>query len=154
MNRTCGNLVHTFPLYEAIKRRMKLSISKTHKTQIHYSPSLFFPFHITKPMKNFAVTVVCIFVVATTVVLLNGACPAAAQTTCDPAQLGTSCGPAFFSSTTQPTTRCCNKLREQQPCYCAYLRNPQLKPLVDSAAARRIAKACKIQFPTQADCPN
>lgn len=100
------------------------------------------------------VRVVCIFVVATTVVLLNGACPAAAQTTCDPAQLGTSCGPAFFSSTTQPTTRCCNKLREQQPCYCAYLRNPQLKPLVDSAAARRIAKACKIQFPTQADCPN
>ncbi|KAG6581747.1 hypothetical protein SDJN03_21749, partial [Cucurbita argyrosperma subsp. sororia] len=98
-------------------------------------------------MKKFGITVVCFFVVA----FLTGAHHVGAQQTCDPQLLAIPCGLAF--SGMRPSTRCCNKLREQQPCYCAYLNNPDLKGFVDSPAARRIARDCNITIPTQAECP-
>ncbi|KAE8648021.1 hypothetical protein Csa_005848 [Cucumis sativus] len=101
-------------------------------------------------MKNFPITiVVCIFVVATTVALLNGAPPVVAQVECDPSQLS-SCTAAFFGMT--PSQTCCNKLREAQPCYCEYINDPDLRSFVNSSAARRIAKSCNISLPTEADC--
>ncbi|KAA0064163.1 non-specific lipid-transfer protein 2P-like [Cucumis melo var. makuwa] len=104
-------------------------------------------------MKNFPITlVVCIFVVATTVALLNGPPPVAAQTVCDASQLS-SCAPAFLFGG-NPNQECCTKLRAEQPCYCEYFGDPNLQNFVNSDAARRVAEACNITFPTMADCPN
>ena len=52
-----------------------------------------------------------------------------------------------FTSSAAPSEACCNKLREQKPCLCGYLRNPNLKPYVNSPNARRVSTTCRVPFP-------
>nr|GLL39281.1 non-specific lipid-transfer protein 2-like [Ipomoea trifida]GMD49984.1 non-specific lipid-transfer protein 2-like [Ipomoea batatas]GMD51982.1 non-specific lipid-transfer protein 2-like [Ipomoea batatas] len=47
-----------------------------------------------------------------------------------------------------PSRECCNKLNEQTPCFCEYMRNPSLRPYVDSPNATKIAAACGVAIPT------
>ncbi|KAJ9147324.1 hypothetical protein P3X46_029502 [Hevea brasiliensis] len=65
--------------------------------------------------------------------------------TCNPVQLS-SCLPAI-SSSTAPSSTCCSKLREQKPCLCGYLKNPNLKQYVNSPGARKVANACGVPLP-------
>ncbi|KAJ9173041.1 hypothetical protein P3X46_016217 [Hevea brasiliensis] len=66
--------------------------------------------------------------------------------TCNVAQLS-SCLPAI-SSSTAPSSACCSKLREQKPCLCGYLKNPNLKQYVNSPGAKKVANACGVTLPS------
>lgn len=44
----------------------------------------------------------------------------------------------------KPTAACCNKLREQKPCLCGYIKDPNLKKYVNSPGARNVARACGV----------
>lgn len=69
-----------------------------------------------------------------------------AAVTCNPLEL-ISCSGAIKSGQ-NPSAECCAKLKEQQPCFCQYVRNPLFKPYVDSPNAKKIVAACGIQPPT------
>lgn len=71
---------------------------------------------------------------------------AEAAVTCNPTQL-TPCLPAINSGSA-PSSACCQKLKEQKPCFCGYLKNPSLKQYVNSPNARKTVASCGIPFPT------
>ncbi|GFZ18918.1 bifunctional inhibitor/lipid-transfer protein/seed storage 2S albumin superfamily protein [Actinidia rufa] len=66
--------------------------------------------------------------------------------TCSPTELSP-CISAITSSA-PPSATCCSKLREQRPCLCGYLKNPNLSQYVNSPNARRVATACGVPTPT------
>ncbi|KAF7112275.1 hypothetical protein RHSIM_RhsimUnG0246000 [Rhododendron simsii] len=66
--------------------------------------------------------------------------------TCSPVELR-SCLDALTSSQ-PPTAACCDKLREQKPCLCGYIKNPNLGQFVNSPNARRVAATCGVPYPT------
>ncbi|TKY50880.1 Non-specific lipid-transfer protein 2 [Spatholobus suberectus] len=69
-----------------------------------------------------------------------------AAVTCNALQLS-ACASAITSSS-PPSAVCCSKLKEQRPCLCQYLKDPNLKRLVNSPNARKVANACGSPFPT------
>ncbi|KAI9113764.1 hypothetical protein K1719_015015 [Acacia pycnantha] len=66
--------------------------------------------------------------------------------TCSPVQLS-ACVSAITSST-PPSQLCCSKIKEQKPCLCQYVKNPNLKKFVDSPNARKVASTCGTPFPS------
>ncbi|WCJ25325.1 hypothetical protein M5689_007218 [Euphorbia peplus] len=46
-----------------------------------------------------------------------------------------------------PSSACCRKSLEQRPCYCEYLRDPNLKQFFSNQADRILAKACGLPYP-------
>ncbi|ESQ47247.1 hypothetical protein EUTSA_v10028094mg [Eutrema salsugineum] len=48
----------------------------------------------------------------------------------------------------EPAKDCCDKLKEQQPCFCDYIKNPMYSMYVTSPNARKVLDACKIPFPS------
>ncbi|BAU02747.1 non-specific lipid-transfer protein 2-like [Vigna umbellata] len=81
----------------------------------------------------------------TLVVLLVAEVQVSMAVTCSPVQLS-SCVSAITSST-PPSNLCCSKIKEQKPCLCQYLKNPNLKRFVDSPNARKVASTCGTPFP-------
>nr|GMC79761.1 non-specific lipid-transfer protein 2-like [Ipomoea batatas] len=61
---------------------------------------------------------------------------------CDVQQL-TPCLSALTSNT-NPSQLCCKRLNQQKPCFCQYLKNPSLKMYLNSPAAKKAAKTCKL----------
>nr|GMC69408.1 non-specific lipid-transfer protein 2-like [Ipomoea batatas] len=61
---------------------------------------------------------------------------------CDVQQL-TPCLSALTSNT-NPSQLCCKRLNQQKPCFCQYLKNPSLKMYLNSPAAKKAAKTCKV----------
>ncbi|KAB1211239.1 putative non-specific lipid-transfer protein AKCS9 [Morella rubra] len=78
-------------------------------------------------------------------VLLCEAPLTAEAVTCSPTELS-SCSAAITSSA-PPSKTCCTKLKEQTPCLCGYLKNPNLRQYVNSPGARRVASSCGVPFP-------
>ncbi|XP_031251603.1 non-specific lipid-transfer protein 2-like [Pistacia vera] len=68
-----------------------------------------------------------------------------AEGACSPTELS-SCVPAITSSS-PPSPTCCSKLREQKPCLCGYLKDPNLRQYVNSPNAKKVASTCGITFP-------
>lgn len=66
--------------------------------------------------------------------------------TCSPSEV-TICLPAVAMAML-PTTACCRKLREQRPCLCGYLKDPNQKQFLSSVGDRRVARACGVPYPT------
>lgn len=66
--------------------------------------------------------------------------------TCSPVELGPCL--AAITSSSPPSTACCQKVREQRPCLCGYLKNPSFKNYVNSPGSRRVATSCGVPFPT------
>ncbi|XP_022143278.1 non-specific lipid-transfer protein 2-like [Momordica charantia] len=95
-------------------------------------------------MKTLPITGLWLLVVAI-MALLTGAHVAEAVT-CSPLQLSSCAG--AISSSTRPSASCCSKLREQRPCLCGYLKNPNLRPYVQSPGAKTVASACGVAFPS------
>lgn len=65
---------------------------------------------------------------------------------CDAAQL-MPCLPAFGSPPMDPSPECCARLKEQQPCFCGYMRDRRYSRFVKSPRAREILEYCKIPYP-------
>nr|XP_033511180.1 non-specific lipid-transfer protein 2-like [Nicotiana tomentosiformis] len=68
-----------------------------------------------------------------------------AKVKCDVKELSP-CAPAFTSSQ-PPTAKCCDKLNEQKPCLCKYVKDPNLRPYVKSPNAKNVARRCRILTP-------
>ncbi|XP_057809419.1 non-specific lipid-transfer protein 2-like [Salvia miltiorrhiza] len=66
--------------------------------------------------------------------------------TCTATELISCLGP--ITTGEAPSAECCAKLKEQQPCFCQYINNPQYKPYFDSPNAKKLADACKVTIPT------
>ncbi|XP_058088453.1 non-specific lipid-transfer protein 2-like [Magnolia sinica] len=71
--------------------------------------------------------------------------PVSESVTCNPMQLS-SCASAILASA-PPTSACCTKLKEQKPCLCQYLKNPNLKKYINNGNAKRVSRACSTPFP-------
>ncbi|CAI0450723.1 unnamed protein product [Linum tenue] len=84
-------------------------------------------------------------VAAAAVVLAAARGATAAAVTCSPVQLS-SCVSAIRSAT-PPSKLCCAKIKEQRPCLCQYMKNPALKPYVNTPNARKVASTCGTPFP-------
>ncbi|KZV42240.1 hypothetical protein F511_13339 [Dorcoceras hygrometricum] len=46
-----------------------------------------------------------------------------------------------------PSALCCQKLREQVPCLCTYMKDPSLAPYVKSPNGPKVAATCGISIP-------
>ncbi|KAK7255022.1 hypothetical protein RIF29_28423 [Crotalaria pallida] len=85
-------------------------------------------------------------VVVLALVLLVEVSPFAEGVTCSPVELSPCLG--AITSSSPPSATCCQKVREQRPCLCGYLKNPSLRQYVNSPGARRVASSCGVPFPT------
>ncbi|PHU06864.1 Non-specific lipid-transfer protein 2 [Capsicum chinense] len=83
--------------------------------------------------------------VATFLVLFLSELLVTEAVTCSVTELS-SCAGAITSSQ-PPSSKCCAKLREQKPCLCGYLQNPNLRQYVNSPNARRVASTCGVPTP-------
>ncbi|KAL3637789.1 hypothetical protein CASFOL_018237 [Castilleja foliolosa] len=68
-----------------------------------------------------------------------------AAVTCDPVKLSP-CLDALTGSG-KPSSECCKNLKEQEPCFCEYIRNPAFKPYIDTPKAREVAQTCGVSYP-------
>ncbi|KAL2335761.1 hypothetical protein Fmac_016974 [Flemingia macrophylla] len=91
---------------------------------------------------------VCGFaIVVVAVLLLVEVIPKAESImTCSPVELSP-CLDAITSSSA-PSSTCCQKLKEQKPCLCDYLENPTFSQYINSTGAKRVSSACGVPFPT------
>ncbi|XP_038994379.1 non-specific lipid-transfer protein 2-like [Hibiscus syriacus] len=81
---------------------------------------------------------------AVVVLLLLTEAELSTAVTCNPTQLSPCVG-AITSA--PPSKACCSKIKEQKPCLCQYLRNPNLKKFVNTPNARKVASTCGTPFP-------
>ncbi|GMN28186.1 hypothetical protein TIFTF001_001955 [Ficus carica] len=95
-------------------------------------------------MKKFSYLALLTVAVAVAAVLISEA-PVAEAVTCSPLELS-SCLSAITGGT-KPSNTCCSKLREQKPCLCGYLKNPNLRQYVNSPNARKVASTCGVAYP-------
>ncbi|KAK1301379.1 hypothetical protein QJS10_CPB12g00468 [Acorus calamus] len=72
--------------------------------------------------------------------------PTMVSVTCDPTELSSCLGPILYG--TAPSSTCCQKLKEQQPCFCQYMKNPSYKGIITSANANKTATACGVSRPS------
>ncbi|XP_058091429.1 non-specific lipid-transfer protein 2-like [Magnolia sinica] len=79
------------------------------------------------------------------VFLLVGHAPITMSVTCNAANLS-SCASAMLTGS-QPSATCCNKLREQRPCLCQYLKDPNLQKFIKPENARKVATTCNVPYP-------
>ncbi|KAI3412647.1 AAI domain-containing protein [Psidium guajava] len=84
--------------------------------------------------------------VAALVLLSPDRAPVAEAVTCSINELS-SCLPAVTSGAA-PSALCCSKLREQKPCLCGYIRDPNLRPYASSPNVKRVASTCGVAYPT------
>ncbi|XP_028784390.1 non-specific lipid-transfer protein 2-like [Neltuma alba] len=66
--------------------------------------------------------------------------------TCSPAALSPCIG--AITSSSPPSSQCCQKLKEQKPCLCGYLKNPSLRQYVNSPGAKKVASTCGVPTPS------
>lgn len=81
---------------------------------------------------------------ARVVLVVLGALGAEGAVTCSPVQLSP-CASAITTSR-PPSGLCCQRIRQQKPCLCGYMKNPTLRKFVDNPNARKVANQCKVPF--------
>ncbi|CAA7397674.1 unnamed protein product [Spirodela intermedia] len=74
--------------------------------------------------------------------LLAARAPPAESVRCHPLHLLPCFGAIFYAR--PPSSQCCAKLREQQPCFCQYKRDPLLASYANSRNGRRVATTCGV----------
>lgn len=87
--------------------------------------------------------VVCALMIM--VVLIVEVATIAEAANCSPIELSPCLG--AITSNAPPSTNCCSKLREQRPCLCGYIKNPNLRQYVNSPGSKRVASACNVVIP-------
>ncbi|KAK4393595.1 Non-specific lipid-transfer protein 2 [Sesamum angolense] len=87
-----------------------------------------------------------IWCVVAVVVVLWAEAGVAGAVNCSPLQLAPCVG--AITGSQPPSSACCNKLKEQKPCLCGYLKDPNLREYVNSPGAKKVAAACGVPSPT------
>ncbi|KAK8626969.1 hypothetical protein V6N13_134598 [Hibiscus sabdariffa] len=90
------------------------------------------------------ISFVALCVVAVAVVVFSGETRMTEAAVCDLLRLGP-CTPALVS--VAPSTECCSKLKEQQPCLCEHLKNPAFGQFVKNPNSKKVAAICNVQWP-------
>lgn len=85
---------------------------------------------------------VALMAVAMMVVIMVAEVQVTKAATCAAVQLSP-CLDAITKSQ-PPSAACCNKLREQKPCLCGYVKDPNLSKYVNSPGARKTASTCGV----------
>ncbi|KAM5558237.1 non-specific lipid-transfer protein 2 [Rosa sericea] len=70
---------------------------------------------------------------------------AKADTTCEPVQLSPCLDPIQYGS--KPSSTCCQKLKEQIPCFCGYIKNPAFRQYVTGPNAKKLCSNCGVPYP-------
>ncbi|KAF8040310.1 hypothetical protein BT93_B2523 [Corymbia citriodora subsp. variegata] len=86
------------------------------------------------------------YVLCIVLMILFGKLESSMAVTCNPVELS-SCASAITSSS-PPSAMCCAKLKEQRPCLCQYMKNPNLQKLINSPNSRNVAIKCGSPFPS------
>ncbi|KAL3525485.1 hypothetical protein ACH5RR_013857 [Cinchona calisaya] len=79
------------------------------------------------------------------VMMILGEVQVSEAVTCTPTELS-QCVGAIISGQ-RPSSECCRKLREQRPCLCGYLKDPNLRQYINSPNARKVASICGVPTP-------
>ncbi|KAL4568878.1 hypothetical protein LXL04_024495 [Taraxacum kok-saghyz] len=87
----------------------------------------------------------CVVALCAFMVVLVSQVPVIEAANCNYMELVACAG--AITSPQQPSRDCCNKVKEQRPCFCGYLRNPSLRQYVTPANARRVARECGVTIP-------
>ncbi|KAK4367961.1 hypothetical protein RND71_011753 [Anisodus tanguticus] len=80
------------------------------------------------------------------VVLVCNQLGASQAATCNASQLSPCLG--AIQGGTAPSQACCSNLRAQQPCFCNFMRDPNLRQYVNSPNARKVAGQCGVSIPS------
>ncbi|KAK4833164.1 hypothetical protein QYF36_019374 [Acer negundo] len=91
------------------------------------------------------VAVMVLSTVAVMAVVLSSEVRVAEAVTCNPTELSP-CTAAITSSM-PPSSTCCSKVREQRPCLCGYLKDPNLRQFVNSPNSRKVVTTCGVPYP-------
>ncbi|KAL7131775.1 hypothetical protein ABFS83_12G027100 [Erythranthe nasuta] len=70
----------------------------------------------------------------------------AAGANCNPMELAPCLGAIMGPD--NPAPECCQKLKEQVPCFCNYLKDPRAGQIIDSPNGKKIAAVCGLQRPS------
>ncbi|KAH7852246.1 hypothetical protein Vadar_022436 [Vaccinium darrowii] len=92
------------------------------------------------------INVFWIIALVAVVVAPRGEVTMAAETvTCDPEELS----PCLEAITigTPPSKDCCDKLTEQMPCLCGYIKDPNFGKFINTPNAEKVQKSCGISLP-------
>ncbi|KZV42239.1 non-specific lipid-transfer protein 2-like [Dorcoceras hygrometricum] len=65
--------------------------------------------------------------------------------TCDVTYLSPCMGAVIGGA--PPIPECCQRLKEQQPCFCGYIKDPILAPYISSPNANKTLDACGVPHP-------
>lgn len=87
----------------------------------------------------------CVVLLCAFMVVLMSQVPITEAANCNYMELVVCAG--AITSPQPPSGDCCNKVKEQQPCFCGYLRNPTLRQYVTPENARRVARKCGVAIP-------
>ncbi|KAK0597899.1 hypothetical protein LWI29_029614 [Acer saccharum] len=79
------------------------------------------------------------------VVVLSSEVRVVKAVTCNPTELSPCM--AAITSSAPPSSTCCSKVREQRPCLCGYIKDPNLKQYVNSPNARKVVSTCGVSYP-------
>ncbi|XP_042502506.1 non-specific lipid-transfer protein 2-like [Macadamia integrifolia] len=93
-------------------------------------------------MKVPYIAAACVMVV---MLLLSGGQVPVAAVTCNASQLSV-CANAILLSQA-PTKTCCDRLEQQRPCLCTYIKDPSLQRFVSSPNAKKVASTCGVPYP-------
>ncbi|CAH8357859.1 unnamed protein product [Eruca vesicaria subsp. sativa] len=88
--------------------------------------------------------------IAFVIVLVSALAPTKAvleeKVECVPTELIV-CSPAYHEGDSPPSAECCGKLKDQESCFCDYIKNPKFAPYINSPIAQKVLAACRIPAP-------
>ncbi|KAK9668812.1 hypothetical protein RND81_13G088600 [Saponaria officinalis] len=67
-------------------------------------------------------------------------------TNCDTNEIEKACMTAYMFPT-EPSSSCCDKIRQRKSCYCGYMANPKYKKFITSSKGMKIAEECGVRKP-------
>ncbi|KAK8952065.1 hypothetical protein KSP39_PZI003316 [Platanthera zijinensis] len=94
-------------------------------------------------MRMTSLLALCVAVSAA--LLLSAAPSSAVETTCNPMKLKACAWSLYLWR--PPSAECCAALREQKLCFCKYMSDPELRPIIRSERSREMAEKCGVRIP-------
>uniref|UniRef100_A0A9I9EIV2 Bifunctional inhibitor/plant lipid transfer protein/seed storage helical domain-containing protein n=1 Tax=Cucumis melo TaxID=3656 RepID=A0A9I9EIV2_CUCME len=53
-----------------------------------------------------------------------------------------------YTTSTSPSSSCCNMVRQDRLCYCEYKKNPTFQYYLQSSATKRVLSQCGVTLPS------
>ncbi|KAG9137149.1 hypothetical protein Leryth_011972 [Lithospermum erythrorhizon] len=114
---------------------------------MHPTPSdlHIFSSHSCQVLRHLEMKTSHIAVYAMLLLLLVAEAQVSTAATCNPTALSPCLG--AITSSNKPSPLCCSRIKQQKPCLCTYLKNPNLKKFVNSPGSRKVSSYCRVPVP-------